>query len=257
MMNTSLGIGAERAAARPFVQLALGLIAAVAAGREAAAQSKVLRWEIEAVVVEVGDPDLIFGDVQVGDPVRGFLSYDRDSVPEEVDPTLTFYFQEPGFETAGMVIENPRSGGEIAFPPDSAGLLSDLLTLVGVTNDFEEPEGSGVLSDGLAAFMPVFAPDGFTGLAPIVGVNLEGPGDVFSDVGLPESLTLGDWEVASLMFADFFDLSSESGEFLSSYVIAEIHSLTPIPEPTSAGAALVAVLALGHRRRFYRSGRRA
>lgn len=251
MKNASLLNVPNNLAARRLAKVALCWIAAVAAGREAVAQQTIRRWEIEAVVVEMDDPDLIFGDVQLGDPVRGFLSYDRATPPADDDPTTALYVHEAGFVTAGMRIENPRDGGAIEFLPDLDGFWSSLLTLVGVGNDAEEPELSDDPYDSLLAIQSVLAPDGFSGEAPIVNVSLAGPGDILPDVSLPEALALEPWKLATLTFIDFFDLDVEAGKTFSSYVLAEIRSLTPaVPEPASAALALVGGLAglLGWRR---------
>ena len=121
--------------------------------------------------------------------------------------------------TCRFAIENPRDGSELDFVSDQ-----DLFTHVQIIND-EDDEELGP-HDSLGAFQSVVPPAGFTGLAPVIGVNLTGPADVLPNVTLPQTLDLNDWPDASLAFFDFFDLLFGSGEE-HSYFFAEIHTLTP------------------------------
>jgi hypothetical protein len=157
--------------------------------------------------------------VQVGDPVRGFLSYDLNSTPDDEDPNDIFYEHAPPFVVAGMVIENPRDGTEIQFEADT-----EVPSLVNVFNDFDDPDFG--LSDGILAAQFVLPPDGIPALlAPLASVGLIGPPDVLSDASLPRNFHLGDWPDTAIFYADFF-----GGAFL----FAEIDSLTFVPEASTA-----------------------
>jgi hypothetical protein len=113
-------------AARCVVLLSTILLGVSLVLTESSAQAQILRWEIEATVVDMEDPDEIFPDVRLGDPVRGFLSYDL-STPHEDDPEYAYYEHDPAtFDVAGMVIENPRDETEIAFVPQSTYAYIDV-----------------------------------------------------------------------------------------------------------------------------------
>jgi hypothetical protein len=191
-------------------------------------QPRVLRWEIEATVTEIHDPDNIFANVRLGDPVRGFISYDLNTPPDSADPHDVLYQHAPTFEVAGMVIENPRDGTELKFLPDR-----ELFANVEVINDLED-EVFGEF-DNVTAYQSVLPPEGSSGIAPNVVVDLFGPPDVLAGTGLPVELDLNDWPDASILFIDLGDLTG-SGE-PASYVFAEIHTLTPIISANAGGAA--------------------
>jgi hypothetical protein len=191
-------------------------------------QPRVLRWEIEATVTEIHDPDNIFANVRLGDPVRGFIRYDLNTPPDSADPHDVLYQHDPTFEVAGMVIENPRDGTELKFLPDH-----ELFANVEVINDLED-EVFGEF-DNVTAYQSVLPPEGSSGIAPNVVVDLFGPADVLAGTGLPVELDLDDWPDASILFIDLGDLTG-SGE-PASYVFAEIHTLTPLVSPGSASGS--------------------
>jgi hypothetical protein len=110
-----------------------------------AASAQVLKWDIEATIVEIEDPEMLYPNVRLGDPVRGFLSYDLSVQPEEQSPNEFFYPHDPSFEVVRMVIENPRDGSSIEFVP----LPEEVPALLAVTNDFEDEELG--TTDGLLA----------------------------------------------------------------------------------------------------------
>ena len=82
------------------------------------AQPQILRWEVEATVVEFFDPDSIFPNVHLGDPVRGVISYDLATAPNNNDPNNTKYQHTTPFEVVEMAIDNPRDGSTISFVAD-------------------------------------------------------------------------------------------------------------------------------------------
>jgi hypothetical protein len=196
-------------------------------------QPRVLRWEIEATVTEIHDPDNIFANVRLGDPVRGFISYDLNTPPDSADPHDALYQHDLTFEVAGMVIENPRDGTELKFLPDH-----ELFANVEVINDRED-EVFGEF-DNVTAYQSVLPPEGSSGIAPNVVVDLFGPPDVLAGTGLPVELDLNDWPDASILFIDLGDLTGSGKP--ASYVFAEIHTLTPIISANAGGAAAQAAI---------------
>jgi hypothetical protein len=182
---------------------------------------------------------MIFPDVQLGDPVLGFLSYDLSTPPDDPEAELPLYIHGEDFKMAAMLIENPRDGSDIeiggAFDP-----LFGLFAAAGVSNDLED-DAIGVY-DAVDAIQFAEPPIGFAGFLPIVHVSFLGPADVLDSNALPAELNLDDWPEAVIGFSDLLDLGA-GPDAVSSYVLAEIDSLTPVlvPEP---GSALLAALAL-------------
>jgi hypothetical protein len=194
---------------------------------ESSAHGQVLKWEIEATVIEIDDPDMIFTEVRLGDPVRGFISYDLTTPPDDDDPNDILYIHDPAFEVTGMVIENPRDGSEIEFIADR-----EIIADIEVVDDLEDDDLG--LFDNVSAYQSVLSPDGFSGPAPTVVVDLYGPPDVLADTSLPVELDLDDWPDATIYFVDFIDLFFGLEE-PPSYVYAEIHTLTPADIPSLPG----------------------
>jgi hypothetical protein len=189
--------------------------AAASLCHDAAAQSHVLTWEIGATVIDIADPEMIFPEVRLGDPVRGFISYDLTTEPDSSDPHSVFYFHPAGFKNVGMVIENPRDGTEIEFVPDPSDFSGPE-----ISNDRED-EVAG-LYDGVSVLQVVMPPAGSAGNLTVVSVDLLGPPDVLPDTNLPAALDLNDWPDATMLFVDLLGI-----EDVSSYILAEINSLTP------------------------------
>jgi hypothetical protein len=192
-------------------------------------EAQVLRWDIDATIVEIADPQMTFPDVRVGDPVRGFLSYDLSTQGDDTDPNDVFYEHDPTFQVVGMVIENPRDGTEIGFVPDNTFLPA----IVEVINDGED-EMTGPFDDIIA--LQTVLPPGGTGefLFAIVGVDLFGPPDVLSDASLPTALNLDDWPEASIVYLDVLT---------ETFIFAEVRTLTPVvPEPSTVALLLVGAL---------------
>ena len=147
--------------------LVLAIVGTSTCCSQADAQLRILRWDIEATVVEVGDPDNIFTTVRLGDPVKGFLSYDAAAVAAEPDPNDILYEFQP-FVVAGMTIENPRDNSRIVFEPDR-----EILAFVEIFNDVNNSVVGKF--DGVSALQSVVSPEGFTGFATAIGVDLYGP----------------------------------------------------------------------------------
>ena len=206
------------------------------------AKAQVLKWEIEGTIVEIEDPEMLFPDVRLGDPLRGFLSYDLNAVPDDENPNNVFYEHDLSFEVAGMVIDNPRDGSEIGFLPDT-----ELGGFVNIINDGEDPDLG--LTDSVAALQAVLPPNGVPGFfPPFATVAFIGPPEVLGDASLPLELHLEDWPDAVIGYIDIF-----SGAF----VFAEIHTLAlVVPEPSSLALLVIASVGVLHRSKSRVSSRR-
>ncbi len=76
--------------------------------------AEVLHWEVTERVAEVSDPDAIFGNVLVDDPVQGYFCYDTSLEPE-LFFGLAFYMGENWPTCPVLVVENPRDQSELAI----------------------------------------------------------------------------------------------------------------------------------------------
>jgi hypothetical protein len=182
--------------------------------RESIVSAQVLYWEIEATVIDINDPDSIFTDVRLGDPVRGFLSYDLATPPFDDDPEWTWYDHDPAtFAVAGMTVENPRDGTEIKFAPERDEPYVEVYT------DDE--------LDWVTAYQAVRRPVGYSGSTAEVLIDLIAPPDLLPDSRLPPTLDLNDWPEATIYFGTFSDDASS--------IYAEIHTLRSVDPPTLPG----------------------
>jgi hypothetical protein len=177
---------------------------------------QLVRWDVAATVVFIDDPDDIFTEVRLGDPVRGTLAYDVNT------------FQYPNwFNLVTMTIDNPRTGEALQFPPDVEGppfasaLWYDAY-----------PEVEGADDDWLAFGQSVVAPLGFTGVLPGVTVEFGGPPNVLSGENPLEDLWLENWPYAAIYF---YSVDLESFPDFSHFLEAEIYSLTPVESPLPPG----------------------
>jgi hypothetical protein len=191
---------------------------------------QILEWEIEGTVVDLGDSDMVFPDLRLGDPVRAVLRYDRSTRPSNTDPTFLSYDHGPGFELIRMSVENTRDGRTITFVPDPEpnedvfGVDWSGIDVANGSKDVPQEE-----LDFIDIAQPVVPPSGFSGAAPVVWVLLEGPPDVLTDARLPERLELDDWDfpVISFLDPDKYFTSLFTGEDPGSFIMAEIHTLRP------------------------------
>ena len=185
-------------------------------------QQKIVKWEIRATVFEIADPNGLFPDVRLGDPVRGWVSFDLGS---ELDEDFSYgnvssYSNLPGFHGVSMVIENPRSGAETQFIEDRRFDAISPGTLVSIANDDDDPDFG--LVDWIAVDVAVLPPPGWTSGFADIAVVFAGPSTVLSDASLPGELNLDDWPQAIIELRDNF-LHQDPTE-----IIAEIYSLTPV-----------------------------
>jgi hypothetical protein len=191
--------------------------------RQAVAQP-VLRWEIEATIIEFRDSHMLLPNVRLGDPVRGFLSYNLATPPDEPDPNEVSYIHDTGFAVGGMVIENPRNDTEISFAPYYCGDCSIVTVSNDVNDEFLMTEAGSV-----GVIQSVFAPGGPAGDEAFLVLGLIGSPNVLADTTLPTSFNVNDWTDSALTFV--VDLDPES----ATYVFASIHSITPVEPPKVPG----------------------
>jgi hypothetical protein len=210
--ESSLSIGVT---CRRLSLLALVFVEQAVLGHDAAAQTEplqIVRWQIAATVINIGDPDGIFPEVRLGDPVRGTLTYDINN------------FDYPAwFGLVTMTIENPRTGNELRFMNDLTAPFANVSYYDGYPEDDESP-------DELTFYQAVMPPAGFTGFLPSVAMWFIGPPGVLSGENPLEELDLEDWPDALISFYGY-----DNALGISPYIDAEIRSLTPIESPFLPG----------------------
>lgn len=198
---------AVRWASAALFAVAIGL---GAGDRKAAGQTpQIRRWEIAATVIWIEDPGRVFSGVRLGDPVRGTLTYDVNS-----------FLYPAWFGVATMTIDNPRTGGELQFGKDVAGIWGDIYWF----DAFPDPTTE---DDDVEFIQSVVPPAGVPAIDPVVLALFRGPPRVLSGENPLEDLQLDDWPEALLSFFDF-------DESITTYIDAEINALTPIVTPLSA-----------------------
>ncbi|MBA4106854.1 MAG: hypothetical protein C0485_13970 [Pirellula sp.] len=195
--------------------------ACIAFARSADAQatsSTILRWQIEATVIQIDDPDGNFPQVRLGDPVHGTLTYNLAIAADAFTDDKAYYTHAESFRVAAMIIDNPRTGESLTFVGD-AGSEHD----IHVYNDNEYDDE---VFDYFLALQSVLLPPGVEADWPVVSVELTGPVDVIQDYSLPLELALDDWPQATISFNDLLGDSD---------IYAEIYSLTPVVVPMVSG----------------------
>lgn len=169
-----------------------------------------LRWEIQATVIQIDEPLGVLNEVRLGDPVRGWLSFHLGIVPN-ADSSSASYTHPATFQVTRMIVENPRTGDEIAFEG---------------AKDYSAYHNVDVYSDYLIAVDDVIPPPGLEADFPVTAVELTSPTDVFPDLSLPQQLDLADWPMAILSYVDLLGGAA---------VYAEIYSLTPVEVAFATG----------------------
>jgi hypothetical protein len=214
--------------ARDIALFSMILIGVRLVPEESCACAQVLRWEIEATVIDIDDPDMIFTNVRVGDPVRGFLSYELATPRSGIggDDFEVYFHDSAKFEVAAMVIENPREGTEMSLTPIAADIAE-----IYIFNDAEDDQ---VIYDNVSAYQGVISPPGFRGDAPMVAIDLYGPPGVLTGTTLPTELDLDDWPDATIGLVDYYDLLLGSDD-PAGFIAAEIHTLSPVDPPNISG----------------------
>jgi hypothetical protein len=187
------------------------------------AVAEVLHWEVTGRVAEVSDPDAIFGNVLVNDPVRGYFCYDTSLEPD-LFFGLAFYMGE--FSPTGpvMVVDNPRDQSELEIRLPVAG--GEPIYVVG--NDFDDPDRNET-NDFVSVEYLAEPPPGYQGTDPIVIFSFVGE-DPIDDFALPTDLDLQDWLMAEIVFSDASaDDVLHYGEILAE--IQTIRLVEPVGNP--------------------------
>ena len=97
-------------------------------------------WRFEATVVSLDDPQDLFGDVRLGDTVRGDIAYDLSIESSTSGEGWEDYDHPISFLGLRLSIENPRSGAVLRYLDDPQyGYLTSVFT------DDSYIEESGVL----------------------------------------------------------------------------------------------------------------
>lgn len=196
--------------ARLAYSMLLGAAALMASSRTFGQAPRFQRWEIDATVYRIEDPQGAFSDVRLGDPVHGTLTVDFGCESDALSHA-TLYWPATTFDVATMTIENPRTGGRLQFK------TAEFNNSIWIFNDVVDPPNTVTYDDVLGTQL-VAPPPGYTTTGmPLVGVELISA-NALSDTGLPRNLNLDDWPDATIYFTE--------GNTL---VDAEIYSLTPVP----------------------------
>ncbi len=174
-------------------------------------QPQILRWEIAATIIQIDNPNGVLNDVRLGDPVRGWLSYHPSVVPN-ANAFSASYTHPATFQVAQMIIDNPRTGGEIEF---TGATDSSAYHNVDVYDDFDDD----TIVDYIITLDDVVPTPGLEADYPVIAVELKGSPDVLQDLSLPRQLNLADWPYAILAFVDVLGGAA---------VYAEIYALTPV-----------------------------
>src|SRR5687767_3572060 len=124
-----------------FALLSVGASAAIVPLTTATEPPQMLRWDIEATMISKIDQNDIFPDVRLGDPVRGTLMYDAArrlsyAFPGP-DDGISFGYEHPRWiDVVSIVIDNPRTGGELRFASDLEADWADVEVGVSETEDW-------------------------------------------------------------------------------------------------------------------------
>jgi hypothetical protein len=171
-------------------------------------------WAFEATIVQINDPQMLFGDVRLGDPVRGTFSYDV-SIPMDAtsNPPEWADYTHPGwFQGLRMAIQNPRTGEELRYgkePDDYREWFVDVYT-----EAYFYSQRPSVVGFWSWTELPP-RPD----LLNLVYIEFDGQ-NVLNDTALPTSYNLDDWPDAAI----YLDAApGKTGE-----AIAQFHTITPL-----------------------------
>jgi hypothetical protein len=181
------------------------------------ARAEVRTWQFEATVVEVDNSDIVYGDVRLGDTMRGTFRYDLSVQPDSRSALgKSFYGHPASFEGVHLQLENPRTETKLEWLPDTSNPADAYW--VRVETNTSVVSGSEIAlvqtmkrSDQPAPFWLV--------------IQFESP-KVLPDIALPSQFNLDDWALAGVYMTDL--------EFFNG-LAAEIYSLTPLAEPAVPG----------------------
>jgi hypothetical protein len=189
-------------------------LSAIFLSSDPCAAADIRTWAFEATIFYMDDPQKQFGDVRLGDPVRGTFSYDV-SLPRDASssPPQWADYTHPGwFQGLRMAIDNPRTGEELRWGGE-ADDYRDYFVAVFRESPYYDPGTSAV------AFWSTTEPPPRRGLLPVVYMEFLGP-SVLTEISLPTAYHLDDWPSAALYFGATGNPTDA--------VIAQIHTLTPI-----------------------------
>jgi hypothetical protein len=177
----------------------------------ACSAADVRTWAFEATIIHKDDPQMLLGDVRLGDPVRGTFSYDLSSpLGLGSDSQTAFYDYPIWFQGVRLAIENPRTGEELRWGRQAADYRAYTVAVY-KDSPFYEPGTSAV------AFGPE-TEDPRPGVSGSVYMDFAGP-NVLSNVTLPTAYDLDDWPHAVI----YLDASNSTN-----LALAQIHTITPI-----------------------------
>jgi hypothetical protein len=180
---------------------------------EACFAADIRTWAFEATIVSIQDPEKRFGDVRLGDPVRGTFSYDVSLPmdPFSEPPQWADYSHPIWFQGLRMAIVNPRTGEALRYGQE-ADDYRDWFVSVFKESPYYDPGTSAV------AFWSTTEPPPKPGLSSLVYMEFLGP-SVLSEITLPTSFDIDDWPIATI----YIDTDN-----IANGAVAEVHSITPI-----------------------------
>lgn len=231
-ITTAASLQSQSSASLRVCATRLGFFILVAFSGRASAQPQMVRWNVEATVTKIVDPQGLFPNVRLGDPVHGMLKYDLTlfANPFWSGDYDRDYTNDQWVGVTKITIENPRDQSSIYFTPNVGGDFAD----VDVFNDYPGQKGN---FDLVYASQSVVPPSDYQGTDAVWGVWLQGPPtnlpsfvEPWIDNHPPSSISLEDWPIATLDFWDgwFEDPTATNIE-------AEIYALTPVTAPIIPG----------------------
>ena len=181
------------------------------------ARAEVLTWQFEATVVEIDNSDMVYGDVRLGDTMRGTFRYDLSVPPDSRSaPGKTIYGHPASFEGVHIQLENPRTETELEWLPDTSD-PADAYWVRAETN-------TASVSGSEIARVQTMKRSGQ--LAPFwLVIQFESPRKLPA-TPLPTQYNLDDWVFAGVYMTDL--------QFFNG-LAAEIYSLTPLAAPAVPG----------------------
>jgi hypothetical protein len=190
----------------------LGVLCGSCISDVACSAADIRTWAFEATIIHKNDPQKLFDDVRLGDPVTGTFSYDV-SLPMDPfsNPPQWADYQHPGwFQGLRMAIENPRTGEEIRYGRQ-ADDFRDWFVSVFKESPYYEPGTSAV------AFWET-TEDPRPGLSGSIYMEFLGP-SILTEISLPTAYDIDDWPSAAIYIdTDNFALGA----------IAQLHTITPL-----------------------------
>jgi hypothetical protein len=181
------------------------------------ATAEVLSWEFEATVSEIDNLDMAYGDVRLGDTMRGTFRYDLSIQPDSRStPGKSFYGHPASFEGVHVEIENPRTGATLEWLPDTSNPAD--------AYDVRVETKTSSLNGGDVALLQTMKLTDHPASFWLV-IEFESSKEL-QDASLPSYYNLDDWALAGVYMTD---LQYFNG------LAAQIYSLRPLAEPAVPG----------------------